>query len=121
MSEIVILGNGKDCDLVISLTDGRCFSMPTAGVTVCVDGTAKVEFECLDDRDVKVRYSGPGIEVRSARIGLGESDECETDDPDWDGEGRNFREDLRVWLSGDLDDDFGYRVHADIALASGTR
>lgn len=114
LAEVVIFGNGKDCDLTISLLGGRHFLMTVDHVTVSADSMVTAEFKQVDDLNVKIRYSGPDLEARSVRIGY--------DDPDL---AEEFRESVRKWLSCDQDGEYDeennelrWCVDAEIVLTS---
>jgi hypothetical protein len=85
LTDVVIVGSGKEADILIALATR------------------------LDDRNVEIRYSGPGLVARSVRV------RYDPRDPEWQDE---FHEDLRAWLASDSSDEFNYCVDADIVLAA---
>jgi hypothetical protein len=107
VKDVVVLGNGKDSDLRITLTDGRTLDAGVSEFVVSTDGQVTMEYECIDDLNVQVRYSGPGLELRAGRLGY--------DDPD---EEEEFRRHVREWLTRDLFAELSFVVHAEITLAA---
>jgi hypothetical protein len=108
LTEVVVDGNGKDCDLTIALADGRRLVAGANQVTVSAEGRVNVVVDAIDDNNLEIRYSGPGLEVRSARVRYGNLEYQE-----------EFRADLRAWLSGDAGEDgLRYVVDAEITVAS---
>ena len=107
LREMIVWGNGKDCDLVMSLSDGRRLELPVAGVSVLSDGAVRVDVDGPGDSSLRVRYSGPRLEVRSARVGISDASQEET---------AEFREAVRNWRSGE--GCLWRTVDAEITLAS---
>jgi len=66
--ELVIEGNGKDLGLEVALADGRRLRMGAGDVAVSAGGTVEMQLERIDDRNLKIRYAGPGLEIRSMRV-----------------------------------------------------
>ncbi|MCW2930322.1 MAG: hypothetical protein JWM19_1284 [Actinomycetia bacterium] len=108
LREMVVAGNGKDRDLVMSLADGRCLEVEVGDVTVLTDGLVRVDIDGPDDSSLRVRYSGPGLEVRLARIAI-----YDDSDPAVLAE---FREAARKWPLGE--DDLDWAAYAEITVAS---
>ena len=49
LTEVVVDGNGKDCDLTIALADGRRLVAGANQVTVSVEGRVNVVVDAIDD------------------------------------------------------------------------
>ena len=108
LTEVVVDGNGKDCDLTIALADGRRLVTGANQVTVTTEGTVNVVVDRIDDNNLDIHYSGPGLVVRSARVRYGDLERAE-----------EFRADLRTWLAGGAGEDgLRYVVDAEITVAS---
>jgi hypothetical protein len=107
VAEVIVLGGGKDCDLMVALADGRSMEMGVAELVVSTDGQVKVELECVDDVDVQVRYSGDDLELRAVRLSGG--DGCDE---------QEFRRDVRPWLASDLVEGLPCIACAEITLAT---
>jgi hypothetical protein len=108
LTEVVVDGNGKDCDLTIALADGRRLVAGANQVTVSAEGRVNVVVDAIDDNNLEIRYSGPGLEIRCARVRYGNLERQE-----------EFRADLRAWLSGGGGEDgLRYVVDAEITVAS---
>ena len=108
LTEVVVDGNGKDCDLTIALADGRRLVAGANQVTVSAEGRVNVVVDAIDDNNLEIRCAGPGLEVRSARVRYG--------NPEYQEE---FRADLRAWLSGGAGEGgLRYVVDAEITVAS---
>lgn len=104
LAELVIEGNGKDLGLEVALTDGRRLQMGAADVTVSADGQVEMRLERIDDLNLKIRYAGPGLEIRSMQVRF--------PDPSWQEE---FIADTRAFLADGKELD--YCVDAKIVLA----
>lgn len=99
----------KDADLLIELADGRELSMGAGDVTVSADSSVRAHFTQLDDVNIEIRYSGPGLAARSVRV------RYDSSDPEWQEE---FHQALTAWLASDSTDDLDYCVDAEIVLAA---
>jgi hypothetical protein len=88
-------------------SDGRRLELPVDGVSVLSDGTVRIDVDGPGDSSLRVRYSGPGLEVRSARVGISDTGPEKT---------AEFREVIRNWRSGE--GCLWWAVHAEIAVAS---
>jgi hypothetical protein len=109
LTEVVIVGSGKDAEILIALADGRELSMGAGVVTVSADSGVQARITQLDDANVEIRYCGPGLAARSVRL------KYDSRDPEWQDE---FREDVRAWLANDSSFELNYCVDADIVLAA---
>jgi hypothetical protein len=109
LTDVVIVGSGKEADILIALADGRQLSMGAGDVTVTADSSVRARFTRLDDANVEIRYSGPGLVARSVRV------RYDPRDPEWQDQ---FHEALRAWLASDSSDEINYCVDADIVLAA---
>jgi hypothetical protein len=105
LAELVIEGSGKDLGLEVALAGGRRLLMGAADVAVSADGAVEMQLERVDDRNLKIRYAGPGLEIRSMQVRF--------PDPDWQEE---FIADVRAFLADG--DELRYCVDAKIALAA---
>ena len=105
LAELVIEGNGKDLGLEVALAGGRRLQMGAGDVAVSADGAVKMQLERVDDRNLKIRYAEPGLEIRSMRVRF--------PDPDWQEE---FTADVRAFLADG--NELSYCVDAKIALAA---
>jgi hypothetical protein len=106
LREIIWNGNGKDAELMITLTDDRSFTLPISDLTVASTAGLVVKTTPVSDLSVAVSFSGQDIVVRSMRVAF------DSRYPDMNTE---FREDVRQWLAGESDD-LNYVVDADIDL-----
>lgn len=90
LSEIVLFGNGKDCDLMVELADGRQFVLGL-GDPLRVHGCAGLLSQVLrwDDRSLLIRYGGKNLVIAAFRIGT----------PSWPDELESFQAEVREWLS----------------------
>ena len=88
LAELVIEGSGKDLGLEVALAGGRRLLMGAADVAVSADGAVEMQLERVDDRNLKIRYAGPGLEIRSMQVRF--------PDPDWQEE---FIADVRAFLA----------------------
>jgi len=112
LAEVVIVGSGKDADILIACADGRELSMGAGDVTVSADSSVQAHITWIDDVSVEIRYCGPGLVARSVRV------KFDSRDP----EGRDaFHEALRAWLASDSSCEFNFCVDADIVLAADGR
>jgi hypothetical protein len=59
---------GKDLGLEVALADGRRLQICAGDVAVSADGAVVMQLERVDDRNLKIRYAGPGLEIRSMRV-----------------------------------------------------
>ena len=105
LAELVIEGSGKDLGLEVALAGGRRLQMGAGDVAVSADGAVEMQLERVDDRNLKIRYAGPGLEIRSMRVRF--------PDPDWQEE---FIADVRAFLAGGSE--LSYCVDAKITLAA---
>jgi hypothetical protein len=105
LEELVIEGNGKDLGLEVTLAGGRRLQMGAGDVAVSVDGAVEMQLERVDDRNLKIRYAGPGLEIRSMRVRF----------PDPDGQ-EEFLADVRAFLADG--NELSYCVDARITLAT---
>lgn len=105
LAELVIEGNGKDLGLEVALAGGRRLQMGARDVAVSADGAVEMQLERVDDRNLKIRYAGPGLEILSMRVRF--------PDPDWQEE---FTADVRAFLADD--NELNYCVDAKIRLAA---
>jgi hypothetical protein len=104
LAELVIEGNGKDLGLEVALAGGRRLQMGAAEVAVFSDGAVAMRLERIGDRSLKIRYAGPGLEIRSMQVRF--------PDPDWQEE---FIADTSAFLADG--DELNYCVDAKIVLA----
>ena len=111
LAGVVIVGSGKDADILIQFEDGRELSMGAGDVTVSADSSVQARITRLDDANVEIRYCGPGLVARSVRV------KYDVRDPEWLDE---FHEDLRAWLASDSSAELNYCLDADIVLAADT-
>lgn len=105
LAELVIEGSGKDLGLEVALAGGRRLQMGAGDVAVSADGAVEMQLERVDDRNLKIRYAGPGLEIRSMRVRF--------PDPDWQEE---FIADVRAFLADGSE--LSYCVDAKITLAA---
>jgi hypothetical protein len=105
LAELVIEGNWKDLGLEVALAGGRRLQMGAGDVAVSADGAVEMQLERVDDRNLKIRYAGPGLEIRSMRVRF--------PDPSWQEE---FIADVRAFLADG--NELSYCVDAKITLAA---
>lgn len=102
-------GSGKDAELVLAFADGRRVTLPVGRARVETDCGIIVTVSRLDDVSLSIEYTGPDLQLASARFG-------------WPGDSRDeadFRADARSWLADGCQDEFYWTIDADIRLASG--
>jgi hypothetical protein len=109
LADVVIVGSGKDADILITLADGRELSMGADDVTVSADSSVQARITRLDDVNIQIRYCGPGLVARSVRV------KYDSRDPEWQDE---FLQRLRAWLAGDSSGELNFCVDADIVLTA---
>ena len=105
LAELVICGNGKDLDLEFRLADGRRLEMGAGDITVSTDGPVEMRLEHVDDLNLKIRYAGPGTEIRSMQVSWPDRDQAD------------FTENLRAYRADPENESIGYCVDANISLA----
>lgn len=102
---LMVGGYGKDLELEVNLAGGPSLRMGTTDVAVHTDGAVEMQLVPYDDVSLVIRYTGPGLEIRSMQV--------DRPDPEWEEE---FTAATRAFLAngGEL----GYCVGARIALAA---
>jgi hypothetical protein len=107
LTDIIVTGNGKDAEVVITLRDGRQYKVGHRwlGVTGCPG--LQVETLGWDDSSLAVRYYGPGLAI--SRL------QCEV--PDWGDTGPDeFLEETRRWVESGGEYELGWALALQIEL-----
>ncbi|MEU8887926.1 hypothetical protein [Streptomyces sp. NPDC048442] len=109
LEELMLIGNGKDAEVIVVLGDGRRFVLGL-GKGLRVHGCQGLVVETVPWGDISmvVRYSGPGLVISRMR--------CEV--PKWAGcDPEEFDVDLRRWVESGGREELAWALVVEIELA----